>query len=79
MSTNDRQAITALRAAVVYFGSQAKLAKAVRVKQPSIAGALMRGKASRRLAIRIDKASDGHIPQWKLRPDLFKRGSHETV
>jgi DNA-binding transcriptional regulator YdaS (Cro superfamily) len=63
--------LNALRAAVIHFGSQAALARAVGIKQPSIAGALLRGKVSPALAIKIHNVSGGAIPKWKLRPDLW--------
>jgi DNA-binding transcriptional regulator YdaS (Cro superfamily) len=65
----------ALLDAIEFFGSQAKLAKAIGIQQPSIAGALLRGQVSEAVAIAIDRASGGKVPKHRLRPDLFKRGS----
>lgn len=62
----------ALGAAVSYFGSQGKLADAVGIKQPSIAGAILRGKVSEAIAKLIHDKTRGEIPKWKLRPDKFE-------
>jgi DNA-binding transcriptional regulator YdaS (Cro superfamily) len=62
----------ALDKAISHFGSQGKLAKACGIKQPSIAGAKLRGKASESLAKTIHKVTRGAVPKWELRPDLFK-------
>jgi len=70
-----KKQIEALRAAVAHFGSQGKLARAIGIKQPSVAGALLRGKCSEALAIKIDRATKGKVPKWQLRPDLFQRGA----
>jgi DNA-binding transcriptional regulator YdaS (Cro superfamily) len=62
----------ALDKAIKFFGSQGKLANAVGVKQPSIAGAKLRGQASESLAKKIHAATRGAVPKWELRPDLFE-------
>ena len=62
-----------LDAALAFFdGSQTKMANAVGVKQPSIAGAILRGKVSPALAKKIHTASRGSVPRWTLRPDHFE-------
>lgn len=66
-----------LTKAIEHFGSQGKLAHAIGVKQPSIAGAVLRGRLSRELAERVHDASEGEVPKWVVRPDLFKRGGGE--
>lgn len=63
--------------AIQHFGSQGKLANAIGVKQPSIAGAVLRGRLSENLAKRIHTATKGEVPKWVTRPDLFKRGGAE--
>lgn len=60
-----------LRKAVELKGSQAKLAKAAGVKQPSIWKALRAGRPSAELAVAIERATEGAIRRHHLRPDLF--------
>lgn len=64
---------TPIERAISHFGSQAKWAKAIGIEQPSIAGAKLRGKVSKSVAIATHRASRGAVPKWELRPDLFKR------
>lgn len=64
---------TPIDRAIEHFGSQAKWARAIGVKQPSIAGAKLRGKVSPKVAKATHFASRGTIPMWKLRPDVFRR------
>lgn len=63
----------ALGRAIAHFGSQGKLALAIGVSQPSIAGALLRGKVSPALAESIHKVTLGKVPKWELRPDHFSK------
>lgn len=66
-----------LQRAVKHFGSQGKLAAAVKYAQPSIHLALLRGQASKALANRIHKATRGKFPKWDVRPDLFSSDGPE--
>lgn len=60
-----------LRRAVELKGSQGKLAKAAGVTQTSIWKALQAERTSAELAVAIEKGTDGAVPRWVLRPDLF--------
>ena len=56
--------------AISIFGSQAKLADACGIKQPSIWQAKETGRCSAELAMAIEKATDGRITAAQIRPDL---------
>lgn len=71
VAVNAENTRSELLSAIDHFGSQSALAKAVGLKQPSISGAVLRGRASARLAQLIHKATRGKHPRWKLRPDLY--------
>lgn len=56
--------------AIGILGSQAKLAEACGVKQPSIWQAKDSERVSAELAMAIEKATEGSITARELRPDL---------
>ncbi|ERM13419.1 helix-turn-helix domain-containing protein [Pantoea ananatis] len=60
-----------IKSAIGIVGSQKKLAEACEVKQPSV-WAWLHGKkkVSAENAKRIEKATGGLIPAYKIRPDL---------
>jgi DNA-binding transcriptional regulator YdaS (Cro superfamily) len=66
---NIRQAITR---AVAILGSEVKLAAACGVTQPAISKAKLRGRISPRLALAVDRATNGRVPASDLRPDLWR-------
>lgn len=58
--------------AIEFFGSQQKLVAAIgRFSQQTISRVLNGDTLSPELAAAIHKATDGVIPKWDLRPDLF--------
>ncbi|QGU87052.1 transcriptional regulator [Erwinia sorbitola] len=61
----------AIKSAIDFVGSQQKLAEACDVKQPSV-WAWLHGKkkVSAENAKRIEKATNGIIPAYQIRPDL---------
>jgi DNA-binding transcriptional regulator YdaS (Cro superfamily) len=61
----------AIKSAIDVLGSQQKLAEACDVKQPSV-WAWLHGKkkVSAENAMRIEKATNGTIPAYQIRPDL---------
>lgn len=61
-------------AAIEIVGSQAKLADAVGVRQQTISKLLLgqRNKVSAEIAVGIHDATEGKVPKWRLRPDLFE-------
>lgn len=61
----------AIKSAIDFVGSQQKLAEACDVKQPSV-WAWLHGKkkVSAENAKRIEKATNGTIPAYQIRPDL---------
>lgn len=61
----------AIKAAIDIVGSQQKLAEACKVKQPSV-WAWLHGKkkVSAENAIRIERATNGRVPAYEIRPDL---------
>jgi DNA-binding transcriptional regulator YdaS (Cro superfamily) len=58
--------------AVAEFGSEAKLAEAAGVTQPTINEAKKTGRVGPRLAVGLEKATSGKIPRWVSRPDLWE-------
>ena len=60
-----------IQKAIEIFGTEAKLAEAVGVKQPSINAAKRASRVSAELAARIHKATNGQVSREQLRPDLF--------
>jgi DNA-binding transcriptional regulator YdaS (Cro superfamily) len=64
--------IAALVTAKNILGSEAAVASAVGVKQPSVNYILRRGKkVPAEWCIAIERATDGRITRSQLRPDLF--------
>ncbi|CNI87709.1 transcriptional regulator [Yersinia ruckeri] len=61
----------AIKSAINIVGSQQKLAEACEVKQPSVWSWLHgKKKVSAENAKRIEKATKGLIPAYRIRPDL---------
>lgn len=67
--------------AVEFFGSQAKLVEAIGCfSQQTISRILNReNDPSAELAVAIHNASNGDVPKWKIRPDLFEAPVAEAV
>ena len=57
--------------AIRMYGSEAKLAAAAGVSQPSINDAKRNGRIGHRLARGIDEATGGKISKSSLRPDIW--------
>jgi len=57
--------------AIAVFGSEAKLAAAAGVSQPYINECKHKGRVGPRLALGIDRATNGKISKSALRPDLW--------
>lgn len=68
-----------IQEAVDRFGSEAKLAEAAGFAQPTINEAKKSGRVGPRLAIGLEKATQGAIPRWVSRPDLWEPPNHETA
>lgn len=70
-----------IRAAIDIRGSQAKLADAIGVRQQTISKLLLgqREKISGEIAVGLHQATDGQVPKWKVRPDLFDAPSVEVA
>lgn len=62
--------ITALRQAVEIAGGQAALARALGIRQPSVAKWLKNGISPER-AIEVEHAVGGEVTRQHLRPDIF--------
>lgn len=58
--------------AIRRFGSEAKAAAAAGVSQPVINEAKRTGRVGPKLAIGLDKATNGEISKSALRPDLWE-------
>lgn len=63
--------INSIKSAIEIVGSQQKLADACGVKQPTV-WAWLHGKkkASANNAVRIEKATNGEVQAYQIRPDL---------
>jgi DNA-binding transcriptional regulator YdaS (Cro superfamily) len=57
--------------AIALFGTEAKLAAAAGVSQPTINEAKRTGRVGHRLARGIDDATGGKISKSSLRPDIW--------
>lgn len=79
MSTRDQH--PGMAAAIDFFGSQQKLAKAVGCfSQQAISRALNReNDPAPKLAAAIHNASRGAVPKWLIRPDLFDAPYNPSV
>ncbi len=60
-----------LEKAVERFGSEAAAARAAGVSQPVMHEARKLGRVGPKLAMGLDKATEGEIPKSVLRPDLW--------
>jgi len=60
--------------AISLFGTEAKLAAAAGVSQPSVNEAKRKGRVGPRLALGIDRATGGKISKSALRPDIWSQG-----
>jgi DNA-binding transcriptional regulator YdaS (Cro superfamily) len=69
--TNVQQLI---EQAIRRFGSEAKTAAAAGVSQPVVNEAKRTGRVGPKLAIGLDKATNGEISKSALRPDLWEEG-----
>lgn len=58
--------------AIRRFGSEAKAAAAAGVSQPVINEAKRTGRVGPKLALGLDKATNGEISKAALRPDLWE-------
>ena len=78
MSADDFD--TMLQAAVAAAGgNETKLAKACGVSQNAIWAAKRAKRVSAELAVKIEAATGGVVPRWKLRPDLWDKPSGAPV
>jgi len=57
--------------AIALAGSEKKLGDLTGYSQNAIWDAKRRGRVTGEMAARIDRATAGAVPKWKLRPDLF--------
>jgi DNA-binding transcriptional regulator YdaS (Cro superfamily) len=62
-----------VKEAISILRTEAALAEACGVTQPSINAAKQRGRPSAELAVKIEMATGGAVPRWKSRPDLWER------
>jgi DNA-binding transcriptional regulator YdaS (Cro superfamily) len=68
-----------LEQAISRFGSEAATARAAGVSQPVVHEARKKGRVGPRLAIGLDKATDGEISKSILRPDLWPADEKEAA
>lgn len=57
--------------AIEIAGSETRLAKAIGFSQHAVWSARQKGKPSADMAVAIHRYTDGAVPKWHLRPDLF--------
>ncbi len=78
---SDTQHNPIIKAAIEIVGSQAKLADAIGVRQQTVSRLFLgkREKISGEIAVGIHQATDGRVPKWKIRPDLFEPPVVEDV
>lgn len=61
-----------IRQAIEFYGSEAKLGRAIGCTQNAVWQAKKRGRVSAEMAVNIDRVTGGSVPKEKLRPDLFE-------
>lgn len=52
-------------------GNETRLAQLAGCSQNAIWAARRAGRVSATMAVRLEAATDGKVPRWKLRPDLW--------
>lgn len=68
-----------LQAAISKLGSEAKLGAAAGYSQNAIWSAKRTGRVSAELAAAIHKATEGAVPRWQLRPDIWEAPRPEVA
>jgi len=63
----------ALRRAISLFGNQAQFADAIGVSPMAISHWIHRKQVPAKRALDIEQATQGAVPRWELRPDLWER------
>lgn len=67
-----KQSKPLIEKAIKIAGSQTRLGEMCGVSQNAIWAAKRAGKVSAELAVSIEQATNGEVPRWKLRPDLWE-------
>lgn len=69
----NKQRHPSLQRAIDLVGSQSKLAKLVGVRSQSAISRALLGEArlTAELAVAVEAATEGRVPRWELRPDLW--------
>ena len=58
--------------AIKIAGSETRLAKAIGFSQHAVWHARQKGRPSAAMAVAIHRFTEGVVPKWHLRPDLFE-------
>lgn len=67
--------MNALEIAIKASGTQQALAEALGLKQPAIANWINRGRVPANRCIDVEKAVQGKVTRYQLRPDIFGNGA----
>ncbi|MEE9383173.1 MAG: Cro/CI family transcriptional regulator [Nannocystaceae bacterium] len=70
-SRQMQDAHLALTQAVHYFGTQARMASALSESQQTVSYWVRAGRAPERACIPIERATEGAVTRYALRPDVF--------
>lgn len=70
-SSNNAVRAAIAKATALFGGSEAALARAAGYSQNAIWAANKKGRMTLDMAIRIDRATKGTVPNWLSRPDAF--------
>ncbi len=71
MTVQEKEAHHALMQAVAYFGNQARMASALAESQQTVSYWVRAGRAPERACIPIERATEGAVTRYALRPDVF--------
>jgi len=69
----QKESQQALHQALRYFGNQARMANALSESQQTVSYWVRAGRAPERACIPIERATEGAVTRYALRPDVFGR------
>ncbi|MGK9450299.1 transcriptional regulator [Acidithiobacillus caldus] len=70
---NNLTDLVALHKAISFFGNQTRLAEAIGVSPMAVSHWIHRKRIPTNRALDIEQATQGAVPRWELRPDLWER------
>ncbi len=68
-----------LQRAITIFGSQSALARELKIKPQAVQQWVHRRRVPVERAIQIERATNGRVTRYELRPDIFGEPPEETA